>query len=147
MRHFILLTALLITQLASATDSTMSISLTELKTNHTVAMISHGDDSQMPPTASRIIQLQLKAAGCSAVVTPKQMFTVGAQNDFAILSDDCFVREKAGATCDEGYTAKNLPANPNVSGDTILGSEKYKVCVKTAAPSAGRSNTRGAAVK
>ncbi len=116
-------------------DSAMKFTTKELNENELVAR--SGTDIA---TAERVIQLQLRASGCSmpTVMSP-DMFKKQAEYAFVLKSDNCVIIPKSGK-CESSYSPRNMKPNPNSSADTIIGVDKYIICLKD---SAGASEGHG----
>lgn len=130
MRNLILFSVLMFSLMATASESTMSIVLGELKENETIMMVSAGDKTQIASTATRIIQLQLKELHCTnVIIISPTMFEDVQLHRFNVMSDNCSIIKKS-EKCESGFSPRNMVVNPNAPGDTILGGNHYIVCIK-----------------
>lgn len=118
----------------------MKFTSKELNANELIA--SNGTDI---PTAERVIQLQLRASGCERpIVVSPDMYEQRGDYTFNLQSDNCIVIPKP-SKCGQKYSPRNMKANPNSSGDVIVGADKYIVCIKSSSDaSKGNKQFNGA---
>ncbi|MNL55527.1 hypothetical protein D3C87_1789480 [compost metagenome] len=69
------------------------------------------------------------------------------KNEFLIKSDNCVIKEKKDKSCESGYVARNLSANPNSLEDPIIGADNYKVCVKDSSQDSKKSEPAKPAIQ
>jgi hypothetical protein len=121
-----------ITVFADSLEVSMTLTKDEVLQNETV-----GRSGGEPATVSRVIQLQLLEAKCTNVIVTSLNIAPAAIYKFNIDSGNCVVKEKAGASCNPGYKAMNMPENPYAHGAGIVGGDKYKICMKSNGTSPG----------
>lgn len=141
MKLFVTTIAICISLNAWALDSTMKLTVEELRESELIAR--GGVDVT---AALRVLQLQLGASGCyrPSVNTP-DLYNKRKDYTFDISSDNCVVVDKS-SKCEAGYTPRNMQPNPYKSEDGIVGENKYIVCLKSS-PAAQDSSMKNQKTK
>ncbi len=133
---------LLCSPAAFAFDSTISISEDELKSNDTVLGLSASGPDQLTTAGARILQLQIKAVGCSPVMIVPRALKSKATNDFLMTSANCQVKNKS-EKCDAGFAPRNMLPNPRSPSDSVVGLNNYAICISNgpSAPAGDRGTS------
>lgn len=118
-----------------ALESSLSLSTDELKENETVVIAGRGNAQETLTAASRVIQLQLRASGCAKPIVMSKSLKLNTKNEFHVDSENCILMNLKGDNCPSGYNGRTIEPNPHSPDDTVLGVQKYKVCLKSTAGS------------